>query len=158
MKLKRLRSCSRLKVTNEMWQKNARDTTLNCSLLLYGTLVVNWWNVNGVWGLDQRNILNVKFLILVGCVVVTKESADQEGRTVPLERRCSYKAELCFPGGSLVKEFACQRHRLDPWPRGIPHALEYWACVLEPVLLNKRSHCKEKPTHHNHRVACTRCN
>lgn len=46
-------------------QKNATDMILNCSLLLYGTLVVNWWNVNGVWGLDQRNILNVKFLILV---------------------------------------------------------------------------------------------
>ena len=40
--------------------------------------------------------------------------ADREGRTVPLERRCSFKAQLRFPGGSLVKEFACQRRRLDP--------------------------------------------
>ena len=38
-----------------------------------------------------------------------------------------------------------------------PASHNYWACVpqllkparLEPVLLNKRSHCNEKPVHHN---------
>lgn len=40
--------------------------------------------------------------------------ADQEGKMVPLEILCSYKVEPCFPGGSLVKEFACQRHGLGP--------------------------------------------
>ena len=46
-----------------------------------------------------------------------------------------------FPGGSVVKESACQyrRHRFDPWPGKIPHATEQprtcsnsWACALEP--------------------------
>ena len=26
---------------------------------------------------------------------------------------------------------------------------KYWACALEPVLCNKRSHRSEKPVHHN---------
>ena len=48
-------------------------------------------------------------------------------------------------------------HQFDPWPRKIPLATEQlsWratttepAC-LEPVLHNKRTHDKEKPTHHN---------
>ena len=46
------------------------------------------------------------------------------------------------------------------WLGTIPHAREatkpqchnYWACALEPVLRNMRSHCSEKPIH-NYRVA-----
>jgi len=68
------------------------------------------------------------------------------------------------------KESTCQykRHGFDPWSGEIPRALEqlspschnYWTCALEPgscnyqslhtfepVLHNKRSHCREKPVH-----------
>ena len=70
----------------------------------------------------------------------------------------------------------CRKHRFDPWPKKIPHATKqlrpcatttesaraqelkllnphscnYWSPrTLEPALRNKRSHCNEKPVHHD---------
>ena len=48
-------------------------------------------------------------------------------------------------------------HGFKPWSGKIPHAAEQLSpCAttteparLEPVLHNKRSHCNEKPAHHN---------
>ena len=48
----------------------------------------------------------------------------------------------------------CRRHGFDPWSGKIPtfHGAtkpihhNCWACALETVLWNKRSHCNEKPT------------
>ena len=68
------------------------------------------------------------------------------------------------------KESACQwgRHEFDPWSRRIPQAMEQLSlyattpdlcytshmqllkpACLESVLYHKRSHCCEKPMHHN---------
>ena len=51
----------------------------------------------------------------------------------------------------------CLCVRFKPWSGKIPHAVEQLSpCAttteptcLEPVLHNKRSHCNEKPAHHN---------
>ena len=68
-----------------------------------------------------------------------------------------------LPWWSRDWESACQwrGHGLDPWSRRIPHAAESnLACTellsphtLEPGLCNKRSHCNEKTTYRNWRVA-----
>ena len=73
---------------------------------------------------------------------------------------------LGFPESSEVKNLpANARDRSDPWSREIPHALgqlSLWATAtepphLEPVPCNKRSHCNEKCTHRNQRVAPAHC-
>ena len=61
-----------------------------------------------------------------------------------------------FPGVPVVRG-----HDFNPWSRKIPHASElpspcapnYWACALEPMFCNKRSHCSEKPMPHKYMVA-----
>ena len=80
---------------------------------------------------------------------------------------------LDFPGGAVVKnplgskslgweDPTCRRPtkpvRHNYWACALePTSHNYWACVpqllkpahLEPVLLNQRSHCNEKPAHRN---------
>ena len=77
--------------------------------------------------------------------------------TLELKRRTGdslviHWLRVCLPG---------RGHGCDPWPRKIPHA---HACTtttepaaLEPVLADKRSHCSEKPAHHNSGVAPAHC-
>ena len=92
-------------------------------------------------------------------------------KSILVERYCHLlflKKKQGFPGGEVVKnlpakkkkkESACQcrGHGFEPLSRKIPHAAEQLSlCAtatepahLEPVLCNKRSHCNEKPMHHN---------
>ena len=44
---------------------------------------------------------------------------------------------------ALVREAPTRRRVAKPVRRN------YWACALEPVLHNNRSHGNEKPAHHN---------
>ena len=66
-----------------------------------------------------------------------------------------------FPGDSVVKNPPANAretgsipapedstsHGAILWNVHLCH--NYWAGAPEPMLCNKRSHCKEKPTHHN---------
>ena len=64
-----------------------------------------------------------------------------------------------FPGGTMTKSPPANAGdtRIQPLVQedstclgaNKPMHQNYGACALEPVLHNKRSHCNEKPAHHN---------
>ena len=63
-----------------------------------------------------------------------------------------------FPSGSVVKNLPANAGDMRSIPslrrphmpqRNKPVCQNYWPCVLEPVLCNKRRHCVEKPTYCN---------
>ena len=78
------------------------------------------------------------------------------------------KNKLGFTGGSVVNNPPAKgRDRSSILDLGRAHMPQSnYACVpqllkpecLEPMLCNKRSHCSEKPKHHDWRVAPTHCN
>ena len=57
----------------------------------------------------------------------------------------------------------CRGHWFNPWSRKIPHAMGQLslcattpeAVCLEPMLVNKRNHCGEKPTHQLESSPCS---
>ena len=70
-------------------------------------------------------------------------------------QKCKSKSQWGFPWWPSGKESAspCRRHGLNSWSRKGATKPTCHSCwnphALEPVLYNKRSHCNEKPAHHN---------
>ena len=68
------------------------------------------------------------------------------------------RMKMGFPGGSVLKNLATNAGNVgsvpdlgrshEPWSNEV-HEPQLSLCVLEPVPHNKRSHCSEKPMHHN---------
>ena len=73
-----------------------------------------------------------------------------------LKQQKSYNEPPCWYSGEEPM-CHCRGHRFDLRSGKIPHATERlspcttWACALQPVLLNKGSHLREKPVHHKWR-------
>ena len=81
---------------------------------------------------------------------------------LPLSRASGIK-NLDGLGGPMVKNLPCNArgHQFDRWCGKIPHATEELSlCITsaEPMLHKKRSHCNEKPSHHNQRRVPALCN
>ena len=109
-----------------------------------------------------RALVMFYILIWVGRFIIDKA----KHRFLYVRLKCGYqwitKAKFIvfmgFPGGPVVKNPPANAGDTGSTPglgrSHIPRANKpvrhsYWACALEPVLCNKRSHCNEKPSHCN---------